>query len=725
MQAILFTQYPQLFELLESSPSTIFVPTNDAVTSLFEFGGRPISPDTAPSLIASQIIDVFERLSNLSSSSSIPGFPSLTDLPSIPSLPELIRYHIIPQNLSESQLVEASPVQPLLGPPLDLSNYPTDIQDEDPMQRASRLARQIATPSGRVVIITSILLPFNVQDILLQLGVLISGPPSPPLTLFDPLRSLLKFLSARNDLVVLRALIAQSSTLLALLSSPGSRLYLFAPNDYAFLRLVQTLLPETFIPAVLGDVDTAIFNVSRASLALQAGNKIDIENAIGNSTKIRQFASRLEAVWANLENVPTLDELVLYHVINTSSSCEELAASGPQPTLFTNRDNPVTEITVTKQGVEDLSERQPANTVANLATRNGFVTVLDSVLLPFSIEEWREIIAGDLGAPFPTPFEDVPMETAGAAESPVAQPTGSADGEVVPTMASSPLPDPSVEETPGFGSATPSPGESVPLETAEAVESSVLQPTGQPDSADVPVVTATPSLVTSSPGLGAETSPPVEEGAQNTPGAVQSPLSQPTGQPGDDTVPTETASDDGPVCFPSSSSIKLIDGSYIRMDELEAGVHVHVGSGVTSKVFLFTHKQPNVTSTFIRIYTKSGHRISLTPGHYLYANGRLTAAMAVKAGDFLDADDGLTTVVKTERTLLHGLYAPHTIHGDIIVDGIRVSGYSAALHPVVAQALLAPLRYLASRGLSEPLGSLFYGGADRIAKILPRGSIQY
>lgn len=671
--AILITQQPTIFQTLDSSSNTVLVPDDEAILGLFELVSGPIPPNQPPPVVAETVIEVFSRLETDS-------------FPMVPSLPELLQYHVIPEVLSEPELVEESLVEARFGPPLNFSNYPNNIQDEDPVQKAFRFARQISTPTGRISIISSLLIPLNVRKTLQQFDVPLPKPPSPRArTLFTPLRSLLTFVSGRNDLIVLSSLLSSSKMLRDSLALSADPLYLFAPNDFAFVQLVRLLLPENFAQRILKDVDAALVNTSRTAVALESGEEVGVREALGHTTKIENFVTRLASQWEEIKSVssdvPSLEELVLYHLLNTSSSCDELISAGPQRTLFTNDVFLVTEITVTEQGVQDASERAPANIITSLATRNGFASVLDSVLLPFSVEGGRATIAAALGVATPTP-DETPVETLEAPESPGAVPTepsvigGTPTATVIPSMVPSPE-----TQTPEPSLMTPPPDETMSLETVEAEPSPLTTP--------------------ADPGSGGG---PVGAGG---PSGVPSP------------------EDEEPVCFPSDSRIRLRDGRNIRMDELEAGSHVHIGDGKTSKVFLFTHRQSNVKANFVRIHTASGHRVSLTPGHYLYANGRLTAAVAVREGDQLDSEDGVTTVVRTERISLIGLYAPHTIHGDIMVDGVRVSGYSTALHPVVAQALLAPLRYLATRGWNEPLGNLFYGGADHFARLLPRGSYVY
>lgn len=160
----------------------------------------------------------------------------------------------------------------------------------------------------------------------------------------------------------------------------------------------------------------------------------------------------------------------------------------------------------------------------------------------------------------------------------------------------------------------------------------------------------------------------------------------------------------------------------MSMKDLKAGHNVLVGDNEHSKIFLWTHRQHDVKHEFIRITTKSGHTISMTRGHYLYGNGHLVSAGSVRIGDRLETDSGMSVVRKVEKVEMEGLFAPHTMHGDMFVNGIRVSGYSTAVHPKLAHALLAPIRmFVKMTGVREPLGRLFYQGAPRLARFIPGG----
>lgn len=115
---------------------------------------------------------------------------------------------------------------------------------------------------------------------------------------------------------------------------------------------------------------------------------------------------------------------------------------------------------------------------------------------------------------------------------------------------------------------------------------------------------------------------------------------------------------------------------------------------------MFSHSYPESTSSFVQLHTDNTV-VTLTEGHYLYVNGQLATAGSVKLGDELETTDGAQVpVIQVSTTIAHGLFNPHTIHGDIVVDGIRTSTYTNAMNPILAHSILAPARAIYSLGYS-------------------------
>jgi uncharacterized protein YjbI with pentapeptide repeats len=164
-------------------------------------------------------------------------------------------------------------------------------------------------------------------------------------------------------------------------------------------------------------------------------------------------------------------------------------------------------------------------------------------------------------------------------------------------------------------------------------------------------------------------------------------------------------------CFPASATVLLESGATVRMDALTVGDRVHVGRGAYSDVFMFTHKAAAATSSFVALDAASGAALRLTHGHYLYVNGALAPAGSVAAGDRVELASGaVDVVVRVASVSDTGLYNPQTLHGDVVVDGVRASTYTAAVEPAVAHAAAAPLRWLYTRFGATT--SAFEGGAD-------------
>lgn len=114
----------------------------------------------------------------------------------------------------------------------------------------------------------------------------------------------------------------------------------------------------------------------------------------------------------------------------------------------------------------------------------------------------------------------------------------------------------------------------------------------------------------------------------------------------------------------------------------------------------------------LRIATATGHGMTITPDHYLFANGRLATAKSVRVGDKLELIVGkLSPVVAIDvQHAERGLIAPHALHSsDLYVNDIRASSYTRTVQ--IAHMLLAPIRGVVRSGISkEPLGKLLRAG---------------
>ena len=161
-------------------------------------------------------------------------------------------------------------------------------------------------------------------------------------------------------------------------------------------------------------------------------------------------------------------------------------------------------------------------------------------------------------------------------------------------------------------------------------------------------------------------------------------------------VYTITPTTTGPVCFPAEATVVLKDGTMKKMADLAIGDHIQISAdGECSEVYLFTHALPTAEANFLTFTLESGITLSLTPCHYIYVNGTLMSAERAVVGDTVESTSSKSDRIK-EITLerKQGLYNPHTLTGDIMVNNVRTSTYTHILPAGMAHAILEPVRFL-------------------------------
>lgn len=589
----LIKSFPGLLqEFSSTSPILFFAPTNDAFYRLL----KPFLPNFSD-FDARQVVKVMKERFDVISIFN----------PKLPTLSEIILYHIVEGNFTEQNIFRAGAVNTTFGRPLNVTLYPSFIQDVDPLLDSMRLGRQVENSNGRIVIINNLLLPIDISQVLKEGGIPELGSASEAeiiesQRLFRPLVSPTDFISSRRDLQVFSELILTSDALNSTVAE-APFLHFFAPTNRAFMTFAGTILSRKNATEVLPR---------------------EIEDCLRNETHVAEFAKKFRSIWKTTEGELSLIKILAQHVLNSTSSFKELVNAGPQETISSGggeRD----VITIAQGVVQGSNGSIDSHLISSFATQGGYISIIDRVLIPESFN--REVV------------EAAPMEDSEDILLPKASET--------PEMTIYPRPSPMVLpiETPAFST-----------ESTEATVNNV----------------------------------------------------------------------NAPACFPSSGIVMLANGSKVMMKELNVGDNIYVGRGTSSPVFLFTHKQPNIMWSFIRLHTESGYVVTLTPGHYLFVNGELAAAVSVTVGDYLETENGISKVRCVENVWLRGLYAPHTLHGDLLVDGVLVSGYSTAIDPQIAHALLAPVRMLVRfTGIPDPFCGLLYRGGKGAEKILPSGGLRY
>ena len=180
------------------------------------------------------------------------------------------------------------------------------------------------------------------------------------------------------------------------------------------------------------------------------------------------------------------------------------------------------------------------------------------------------------------------------------------------------------------------------------------------------------------------------------------------------------SSESDPACFPASASVLLEDGRRASMAELRIGDRVFVEGNKFSSIYAFSHRDSDIIAEHIRITLRSGRQITLSPGHHLSVNDKLSPASNVLVGDYLRTAAGNSDyVARVEQITSRGLFNPHTVAGTIVVDDVICSTFTTAIESNAAQALLAPIRLLFRLGaLTELTGGRFLAYGDRFSIIV-------
>lgn len=156
------------------------------------------------------------------------------------------------------------------------------------------------------------------------------------------------------------------------------------------------------------------------------------------------------------------------------------------------------------------------------------------------------------------------------------------------------------------------------------------------------------------------------------------------------------------------------DGIKKRLDEIHIGERIAAldsrGNVVYSEVIAFLDRSSSERRQFIRLTTKSGLILTLTPAHLVPVEGRSSVfAARVQRGDKILVSDFTGNainemenrlrwddVVETKLVLEKGVFAPLTMEGTLLVDDIVASCYAVVDSQEVAHYAFLPLRIWSS-----------------------------
>ncbi|XP_048240427.1 sonic hedgehog protein-like [Haliotis rufescens] len=162
-----------------------------------------------------------------------------------------------------------------------------------------------------------------------------------------------------------------------------------------------------------------------------------------------------------------------------------------------------------------------------------------------------------------------------------------------------------------------------------------------------------------------------------------------------------------PACFPQNAEVVSHTNGSILMKDIQIGeqlMSVSSNGEITySPVFLFGHANSNVTSEFINIITRQVS-IKLSPDHHIYTkydNQIVTvpSRQITRGNVIFRLDSNNNRLVEDEVTdicfcIEKGLYAPFTMSGTLVVEGVLASCYVDCVPPNWAHPLLWPVRLM-------------------------------
>jgi len=220
------------------------------------------------------------------------------------------------------------------------------------------------------------------------------------------------------------------------------------------------------------------------------------------------------------------------------------------------------------------------------------------------------------------------------------------------------------------------------------------------------------ATLTSSPSPTLSASPSVSPTSTSTPSVTIS--SEPSET---ETETTSAQPSSNADCFSSDATVQLESGVTIPLPALKLGDKVRVNENEFSEVFFLGHwDHTSISTNFVEIRLEDDNKLVVSRGHMIYVNNKLVQAKHAKVGDTMvtvEAKHSKNVMIMEikDGVRVRGLYNPHTMHGDLVVNGIRVSTFTNAMQQQVAHAMLLMERVVWKwKGLSM-MSAMF--GTDR------------
>jgi hypothetical protein len=129
------------------------------------------------------------------------------------------------------------------------------------------------------------------------------------------------------------------------------------------------------------------------------------------------------------------------------------------------------------------------------------------------------------------------------------------------------------------------------------------------------------------------------------------------------------------------NTVEVQGKGIVPMDQLQIGDYVKAGNDRFSRVYSFSHLDKSAEATFLQIHTDQlDQPLEVSPDHIVYVSGgKAVRASDVRVGDRMYDGYNVSRITVVQR---HGVYAPVTYSGDIMVSGVVASSYVSLLDHV-------------------------------------------
>lgn len=129
-------------------------------------------------------------------------------------------------------------------------------------------------------------------------------------------------------------------------------------------------------------------------------------------------------------------------------------------------------------------------------------------------------------------------------------------------------------------------------------------------------------------------------------------------------------------CFSEIATVQVQGKGFVAMKDLQVGDAALTGAGTYSPVYSFGHYLKDTPSEFLQLQT-ADQTLEMTGEHLVFLSDKVNPVRAdsVRVGDTLQGQAAPTKVTKIGSVVRDGLYAPLTVEGSLVVDGIVASSY--------------------------------------------------